>query len=462
MKPRYVVRGAALFFALAMSFALTFSAVPRALAADNIYGTKWGPSTFGTGAVVTWSLMPTGATSGDAPSITALEDFMPAGYKSQIEAAFDAWSQVANISFVEMPDVGLYDPDIRVGGHFFDGLGGTAAHAYYPGSFASSGDVHFDTGEDWTLDYGNISQGLIKQNVFSVAMHEIGHSIGLEHIGGVFSVMNTPPTTTEFFQGLMPADVESAQTIYGPAPGYQPPAAANTTLTLTENSSLEFTISLFNGAVSLSDTTELTGSLDAWIDHDAPGSPSALAVRDSTIGMTDMAMNYDSGGLSIDVTLDDAAGYAFNTQDLAVAGGTFDAGKTMFGMLDGNLVSDIDFFGQLVGGNFDLFNAPLAASVPEGQLAGTITETPSGNPFEYDVLVQIPISTSTMVDVSLFSSAVDPGELFVTLSLEGLLEATGQITVVPEPPTTILLIPPATIALLTIARRGPWSGKRRA
>ena len=38
-------------------------------------------------------------------------------------------------------------------------------------------------------------------------MHEIGHAIGLEHIGGLFSVMNTPPSTTEFYQGLMPADI---------------------------------------------------------------------------------------------------------------------------------------------------------------------------------------------------------------------------------------------------------------
>ena len=68
--------------------AVTLIAARPATAGFNISGGKWGSPTFGTGAMVTWSLMPNGATSGDSTSIVALEDFMPAGFKTEIESAF--------------------------------------------------------------------------------------------------------------------------------------------------------------------------------------------------------------------------------------------------------------------------------------------------------------------------------------------------------------------------------------
>src|ERR1700742_5210035 len=103
---------------------------------------KWGPPVFGTGATVTWSLMGSGLSIADeggspGPSVD-LASFMPAGFMTEITNAFNAWSAVANITFVQVPDSGLaYNApgatgDIRIGGHLFDGAFGVLAHGYYP------------------------------------------------------------------------------------------------------------------------------------------------------------------------------------------------------------------------------------------------------------------------------------------------------------------------------------------
>jgi len=428
---------------ITMGLALAGATLPTARAIDNIRGTKWGPPEFGTPAVVTWSLMPTGASSGDAGFITALEDFMPVGFKQQVEDAFAAWSSVANITFVEAADAGGATPDIRVGGHFFDGLGGTAAHAFFPTSFpsASAGDIHFDTGEEWVLDFGNISQGEIKQNIFSVAMHEIGHSIGLEHLFGAFSVMNRPPSTTEFFPALMPKDIEAAQFIYGPAPGYVPPPSANATLTLTSNSTIEFTLSILDGGVTVSDTAALTGSLDVWIDHSSPGAPNQFAIRDSTIDLGNLALAFsDPPLIEVDGSLTGGGGFAFSTKDLSIdASGNFDAGGTMFGLLDGDLDLDLNILGESILANVDLFTVPLALSVPDGEATGFLFETPTAGSLTYDVTAGIPLSMTGTVDASLLTDLLEPGQLPVTISIEGLIEGVGQVTFVPEPTTLVLL-----------------------
>ena len=57
----------------------------------------------------------------------------------------------------------------------FNKSGGTLAHAFFPQQGRASGDIHFDDDEFWTL--GSFS-GI---NLTQVAVHEIGHSLGLEH-----------------------------------------------------------------------------------------------------------------------------------------------------------------------------------------------------------------------------------------------------------------------------------------
>lgn len=182
---------------------------------------KWGPAAMGTGATVTYSYMATGtscAADFAGCTITALGDFMPAGYQAQIAAAFAAWSAVANITFQLVADDGAAfnaattSGDIRLGGHTFDGVNGTLAHGFFPpaNGNTAAGDIHFDIAETW--DAGLTGAGF---SIFQVAAHEIGHAIGLDHTGVANSLMN--PFYTEAFFGPQTDDIAGAQFIYGRA-----------------------------------------------------------------------------------------------------------------------------------------------------------------------------------------------------------------------------------------------------
>ncbi|ETN65062.1 matrix metalloproteinase [Anopheles darlingi] len=98
--------------------------------------------------------------------------------------AFGEWSKYSKLRFVR-----VYDPsaDIIVGfgsGHHgdnypFDGPGNILAHAFYPYEMnAYGGDIHFDEDENWKENSTHLGEGV---DFYSVAIHELGHSLGLAH-----------------------------------------------------------------------------------------------------------------------------------------------------------------------------------------------------------------------------------------------------------------------------------------
>jgi len=133
---------------------------------------------------------------------------------AQIEKAFGIWSQVAPINFVVKKD-GRVHIDIRFAsgdhgdGDAFDGPGNTLAHAYFP---QYGGDAHFDDQEYWTID------SYAGTNIFQVAAHELGHSLGLGH-SNVREALMAP-----FYQKYKPNfklhidDVLAIQALYGEKP----------------------------------------------------------------------------------------------------------------------------------------------------------------------------------------------------------------------------------------------------
>ncbi|XP_058977554.1 matrix metalloproteinase-2-like [Musca domestica] len=109
-----------------------------------------------------------------------------------IARAFEVWSQYSNLKFERVNDTSA---DIIIGfgslyhgDNFpFDGVGNILAHAFYPYEMGSwGGDVHFDEDENWKENSPELSQGV---DFYTVALHELGHSLGLAHSPTYSSIM---------------------------------------------------------------------------------------------------------------------------------------------------------------------------------------------------------------------------------------------------------------------------------
>ncbi|KFV43873.1 Stromelysin-2, partial [Tyto alba] len=95
-----------------------------------------------------------------------------------IRRAFMVWSDVTPLKFQRVfnrhADIVIAFARREHGdGYPFDGRGNTLAHAFAPGE-GLGGDAHFDDDERWS-EYNK------EVNLFLVAAHEFGHSLGLAH-----------------------------------------------------------------------------------------------------------------------------------------------------------------------------------------------------------------------------------------------------------------------------------------
>lgn len=135
-----------------------------------------------------------------------------------IRKAFETWSAVSGLRFIytrQTPDIEVrFEKKNHGDGRTvaFDGKAGVAAHAFGPGEYAISGDVHLDEEEDWTLSV-NRKDGT---NLLAVLIHEIGHTLGLPHSKDPTSVMH--PAFVAAKLDLNVDDIENVQILYGPNP----------------------------------------------------------------------------------------------------------------------------------------------------------------------------------------------------------------------------------------------------
>ncbi|GAB6022882.1 S-methylmethionine permease mmp1 [Chamberlinius hualienensis] len=130
---------------------------------------------------------------------------------NEIRKSFDIWSEVTDLKFTQTYDKAhieiRFEKFEHGDGDPFDGPGGTLAHAYFP---IYGGDAHFDDSERWTI---NSYRGT---NLFIVASHEFGHTLGLSHSDVKSSLMAPFYKRYEPNMKLHKDDVLGIQTLYGP------------------------------------------------------------------------------------------------------------------------------------------------------------------------------------------------------------------------------------------------------
>lgn len=155
-------------------------------------------------------------------------------YRATIVSAFEAWSRVANVSFQQVPDQAAADVEIGWGKLQTAGtrtIGLTTYH--YRGNIFSPGitlqledpaqRALLSDGQSYTWQ-GSTS------TLYQVALHEIGHTLGLGHSTDPRAAMYSTALTTNTSLGI--PDAAGAQLLYG-APAGAGIGVTDTTLGLS-------------------------------------------------------------------------------------------------------------------------------------------------------------------------------------------------------------------------------------
>jgi hypothetical protein len=141
--------------------------------------------------------------------------------RSEIERALREWTRYAKVSFAPGDSAGAartvaiaFARGEHGDGYPFDGTGKVLAHTFYPAPpnpEPLAGDMHLDADENWRIG--------LDTDLFTVALHEAGHALGLGHSDRPGSVMYP---YYRFAGGLTADDIAGARSLYGASDGEAP------------------------------------------------------------------------------------------------------------------------------------------------------------------------------------------------------------------------------------------------
>lgn len=197
---------------------------------------------------------------------TTLTTKVPASeVQTEILRAMHSWTAIANVQFTAGVNSAAsstvaieFGTSVNDDPTPFDPAGNILAHTYYPdppNPEPIAGDMHFNPAVNWNVGADT--------DIYTVALHELGHSLGLGHTDNPADVMYP---YYRFGAQLSANDIAGVQSLYG-APGAAVPAPIGgnpnpVTNPLTPVSPLSLLISSpINGLRTNAASTTLSGSL---------------------------------------------------------------------------------------------------------------------------------------------------------------------------------------------------------
>jgi hypothetical protein len=218
-------------------------------------------------------------------------------WQNQILKAAQTWAQQTNINFTFVGDNGTDsgsgsyeqgDPnmgDIRIGGFNFGLTNGALAVADWSpqgNNYSVGGDITFNTGQPFNIGS--------TYDLYTVALHEFGHALGLDHSSSSAAVMYS--TYSGAVTGLNSDDIAGIRNIYSNGNARSPDAydaaASNGSFSTASNISAQINTSTLTALVTNLDITT-TADVD-WYKFTAPkGSSSTLTVTVQSDGLSLLA-----------------------------------------------------------------------------------------------------------------------------------------------------------------------------
>ena len=135
-----------------------------------------------------------------------------AAWRAAVARACEQWNAEGTIQLVAAADDAPADVTLgwRRGHHGACEPFGVAKTVAHSGPVAPGTFVHFDADRSWTVD--DREQGADRYSVYGVALHELGHVLGLGHSAAPDAVMQTGEVRA---RPISPSDVLGLQSLYG-------------------------------------------------------------------------------------------------------------------------------------------------------------------------------------------------------------------------------------------------------